>query len=75
MRLLPNPRSYRLRGYHPLRRSARHSTTAHSGIAVIRAAARWLTVVDPDKDLIARMQSFRLALASVPRVRARLDLQ
>jgi hypothetical protein len=34
---------------------------------------RWFTVVDPDAELIVRAKAFTLALASVPRVRARLD--
>jgi hypothetical protein len=34
---------------------------------------RWFTVVDPDAELTARAQTFATALASVPRVRARLD--
>jgi hypothetical protein len=34
---------------------------------------RWFTVVDPDAELTARAQAFATALASVPRVRARLD--
>jgi hypothetical protein len=34
---------------------------------------RWFTVVDPDAELIARARIFADALASVPRVRARLE--
>ncbi len=34
---------------------------------------RWFTVVDPDADLTARARAFATALASMPRVRARLD--
>ena len=34
---------------------------------------RWFTVVDPDAELIVRSQAFAKALASVPRVQARLD--
>lgn len=34
---------------------------------------RWFTIVDPDADLDARAQTFSDALASIPRVRARLD--
>ena len=34
--------------------------------------ARWFTIVDPDAELTARAQAFATALASVPRVRARL---
>jgi hypothetical protein len=34
---------------------------------------RWFTIVDPDAELTARTQAFAKALASVPRVRARLD--
>jgi hypothetical protein len=34
---------------------------------------RWFTVVDPDAELTARAQAFAAALASVPRVRARVD--
>ena len=34
--------------------------------------ARWFTIVDPDAELTARAQAFAAALASVPRVRARL---
>jgi hypothetical protein len=33
----------------------------------------WFTVVDPDAELTVRAQAFATALASVPRVRARLD--
>jgi hypothetical protein len=35
---------------------------------------RWFTIVDPDAELTARVQAFATALASVPRVRARLDM-
>lgn len=34
---------------------------------------RWLTVVEPDDELTARAQAFAIPLASVPRVRARLE--
>ena len=34
---------------------------------------RWFTVVDPDAELIARSQCFAKAIASIPRVTARLD--
>jgi hypothetical protein len=34
---------------------------------------RWFTIVDPDAELEARAQTFSDALASIPRVRARLD--
>ncbi len=34
---------------------------------------RWFTIVDPDVELINRAEAFAKALASVPRVRARLD--
>jgi hypothetical protein len=34
---------------------------------------RWFTIVDPDAELDARAQTFSDALASIPRVRARLD--
>lgn len=34
---------------------------------------RWFTIVDPDAELTARAQAFAKALASIPRVRARLD--
>lgn len=34
---------------------------------------RWFTVVDPDSTLVARARAFTDALASVPRVRARMD--
>jgi hypothetical protein len=34
---------------------------------------RWFTIVDPDAELTARAQAFAKALASVPRVRARLE--
>lgn len=34
---------------------------------------RWLTVIDPDAELIARAHAFAAALASIPRVSARLD--
>jgi hypothetical protein len=34
---------------------------------------RWFTVVDPDAELIARARSFTDALASIPRVTARLN--
>lgn len=33
----------------------------------------WFTVVDPDAELIARSQCFAKAIASIPRVEARLD--
>jgi hypothetical protein len=35
---------------------------------------RWFTVVDPDAELTARAHAFAAALASVPRVRARVDV-
>jgi hypothetical protein len=35
---------------------------------------RWFTVVDPDAELTARAHAFSAALASVPRVRARVDV-
>jgi len=34
---------------------------------------RWFTITDPDRELVARARKFADALASVPRVRARLD--
>lgn len=34
---------------------------------------RWFTIVEPDAELTARAQAFAIALASVPRVRARLE--
>lgn len=34
---------------------------------------RWFTVVDPDAELAARARAFAITLASLPRVRARLD--
>jgi hypothetical protein len=34
---------------------------------------RWFTIIDPDAGLIARARVFANALASIPRVRARLD--
>ncbi len=34
---------------------------------------RWFTIIDADAELLARAQAFATALASVPRVRARLD--
>ncbi|MGH7120830.1 MAG: hypothetical protein ACREFP_17900 [Acetobacteraceae bacterium] len=34
---------------------------------------RWFTVVDPDTELTVKTQAFAMALASMPRVRARLD--
>jgi hypothetical protein len=55
--------------------------TLRTNVSVPRAAGsrsyvqrqRWFTIVDPDAELTARAQSFAKALASVPRVRARLD--
>jgi hypothetical protein len=34
---------------------------------------RWFTVIDPDAELMARAHAFATALASVPRVRAKLE--
>lgn len=34
---------------------------------------RWFTIVDPDQNLVGRARGFAAALASVPRVTARLD--
>jgi len=34
---------------------------------------RWFTVIDPDTELIDGARAFAAAIASVPRVRARLD--
>jgi hypothetical protein len=55
--------------------------TLRTNVAVPRAKGsrfyvqrqRWLTVVDPDAQLIARTRVFADALISIPRVRARLD--
>ena len=55
--------------------------TLRTNVSVPRAAGsrsyvqrqRWFTIVDPDAELTSRAQSFAAALASVPRVRARLD--
>ncbi|HZS85314.1 MAG TPA: hypothetical protein VFA50_20750 [Stellaceae bacterium] len=55
--------------------------TLLTNVSVPRAAGsrscvqrqRWFTVVDPDAELTARAQAFATALASVPRVRARLE--
>jgi hypothetical protein len=55
--------------------------TLQTNISVPRAAEprsyvqrqRWFTVVDPDADLTVRARNFASALASVPRVRVRLQ--
>ena len=55
--------------------------TLRTNVSVPRAAGsrsyvqrqRWFTVVEPDAELTARAQAFAIALASVPRVRARLE--
>jgi hypothetical protein len=60
---------------------ARKIITLRTNISVPRAAGsrsyvqrqRWFTVVDPDAELTARAHAFAAALASVPRVTARLD--
>ena len=60
---------------------ARKIITLRTNISVPRAEGsrsyvqrqRWFTVVDPDAELTARAQAFATALASVPRVRTRLD--
>jgi hypothetical protein len=59
---------------------ARKIITLRTNISVPRAAGsrsyvqrqRWFTVVDPDAELTARAHAFAAALASVPRVTARL---
>ena len=33
---------------------------------------RWITVIDPDAELIGRVRTFANAVASIPRVRAQL---
>lgn len=60
---------------------AENIVTLRTNVSVPRAIGsssyvqrqRWFTVVDPDAELTARAQAFAAALASVPRVRARLD--
>jgi len=55
--------------------------TLRTNVSVPRSAGsrsyvqrqRWFTVVEPDDELTARAQAFAIALASVPRVRARLE--
>ena len=55
--------------------------TLRTNVSVPRSAGshsyvqrqRWFTVVEPDAELTARAQGFAIALASVPRVRARLE--
>lgn len=55
--------------------------TLRTNVSVLRAAGsssyvqrqRWFTVVDPDTELTVRAQAFARALASVPRVRAKLE--
>lgn len=56
--------------------------TLRTNISVPRAGGsrsyvqrqRWFTIVDSDAELTARVHAFVTALASVPRVRARLDM-
>jgi hypothetical protein len=56
-------------------------TTLRTNVSVPRSAGsrsyvqrqRWFTIVDPDAELTARAQAFAVALASVPRVRTRLE--
>jgi hypothetical protein len=60
---------------------AENIVTLRTNVSVPRAIGsssyvqrqRWFTVVDSDAELTARAQAFVTALASVPRVRARLD--
>jgi hypothetical protein len=60
---------------------AENVITLRTNVSVPRAAGsrsyvqrqRWFTVVEPDAELTARAQAFAIALASVPRVRARLE--
>jgi hypothetical protein len=60
---------------------AENVVTLRTNVSVPRAGGsrsyvqrqRWFTIVDPDAELTARAQTFATALASVPRVRARLD--
>jgi hypothetical protein len=60
---------------------AENVITLRTNVSVPRAAGsrsyvqrqRWFTVVDPDAELTVRAQAFAIALASVPRVRARLE--
>lgn len=55
--------------------------TLRTNVSVPRASGsssfvqrqRWLTIVDPDVQLIMRAEKFAVALASIPRVRATLD--
>lgn len=55
--------------------------TLRTNVSVPRAAGsssyvqrqRWFTVIDPDAELMARAHAFATALASVPRVRAKLE--
>jgi hypothetical protein len=55
--------------------------TLRTNVSVPRSAGsssyvqrqRWFTVVEPDDELTARARAFAIALASVPRVRARLE--
>lgn len=55
--------------------------TLRTNVAVLRTEGsrsyvqrqRWFTVVDPDADLTARSRAFATGLASILRVRARLD--
>lgn len=50
------------------------SVPAASGSSSVVPRLRWLTLVDPDAELIARTQRFADALALAPHVRARLDI-
>ncbi len=60
---------------------AETAITLRTSVSVPRSAgsryyvprARWFTVVEPDAELTARAQAFAVALASVPRVRTRLE--
>ena len=60
---------------------AKNVVTLRTNVSVPRVAGsryyvqrqRWFTVVDPDAEVTVRAQAFATALASVPRVRARLD--
>jgi hypothetical protein len=65
----------------PIETDAENIVTLRTNVSVPRAIGsssyvqrqRWFTIVDPDAELTVRAQAFAAALASVPRVRARLD--
>jgi hypothetical protein len=70
-----------LHGRLTIEADAENVVTLRTNVSVPRAEGsrsyvqrqRWLTVVDPDAELVARAHGFVDALASIPRVRARLD--